>query len=199
MNKNYSVFELIVCILSLVALICGFLAPDTNAALTMVGILIFILLIIFHVYTPKIAGLSADNPKVKTMRRMNLLSMVLVAVCFGIMNWSSELPFVKDNQSIMELTFVIVVIIGLGNVAPKFPFNRYMGLRLPWTIRDEMTWKIAHRMLGYLTFPIVIIILIGGLLIDAEEFAKWGFIAWVAIPSLYSCYYYYLRISGKKQ
>lgn len=198
MNNNYSVLELIICILSFVLLICGFLAPDTNITSAIVGILIFILLIIFHVYTPKIAGLSVDNPKVKTMRRMNVLSMVLVAICFGIINWSSELPFVKDNQSIMDLTIIIVVIISIGNVAPKFPFNRYIGLRLPWTIRDEKTWKIAHSILGYLTFPIVIIILIGGLIVNTEEFAKWGFIAWVAIPSIYSCYYYYLRISGSK-
>ncbi len=198
MNKNYSVLELFVCILSFILLICGFFAPDTNTTSAVVGILIFILLIVFHVYTPKIAGLSADNPKVKTMRRMNVLSMVLVTMCFGIMNWSSKLPFVNDNQSIMELTIIIVVIIGIGNIAPKFPFNRYMGLRLPWTIRDEKTWKIAHNILGYLTFPIVIIILIGGLIVDTEEFAKWGFIAWVAIPSLYSCYYYYMRISGKR-
>lgn len=198
MNKNYSVFELIVCILSLIILICGFMSPDTNTTLNMIGILIFVLLIIFHVYTPKIANLSVDNPKVKTMRRMNVFSMALVAICFGVMNWSSELPFVKDNQRIMEFAIVIVVIIGIGNIAPKLPFNRYMGLRLPWTIRDEKTWKIAHRILGYLTFPIVIIILIGGLLIDTEEFAKWGIIAWVAIPSLYSCYYYYMRISAKK-
>jgi uncharacterized membrane protein len=198
MNKNYSVLELIVCILSFILLICGFLAPDTNTTSIIVGNLIFILLITFHVYTPKIAGLSVDNPKVKTMRRMNVLSIVLVTICFGIINWSSEVSFVKDNQNILELTIIIVVIIGIGNVAPKFPFNRYMGLRLPWTIRDEKTWKIAHSILGYLTFPIVIIILIGGLLVDTEEFAKWGFITWVAIPSLYSCYYYYMRISGKK-
>lgn len=198
MNKNYSVFELIVCILSLIILICGFMSPDTNTTLNMIGILIFILLIIFHVYTPKIANLSVDNPKVKTMRRMNVFSMVLVAICFGVMNWSSELPFAKDNQRSIEFAIIIVVIIGIGNIAPKLPFNRYMGLRLPWTIRDEKTWKIAHRILGYLTFPIVIIILIGGLLVDTEEFAKWGIIAWAAIPSLYSCYYYYMRITGKK-
>lgn len=198
MNKKYSVFELIVCILSLIVLICGFSAPNSNTTRNLLGVLLFILLIIFHVYTPKIANLSVDNPKVKTMRRMNVFSMILVAICFGIMNWSSELPFVKGNQRNMGFAIVIVVIIGIGNIAPKLPFNRYMGLRLPWTIRDEKTWKIAHRILGYLTFPIVIIIIIGGLLVDTEEFAKWGLIAWVAIPSLYSCYYYYLRISGRK-
>jgi uncharacterized membrane protein len=198
MNKNYSVFELVICILSLIVLIGGFFAPDTNTIRNMLGLLIFILLILFHVYTPKIANLSADNPKVKTMRRMNVFSMLLLTICFGIINWSSKLPFMKENQSLMELAIIIVVMIGLGNVAPKIPFNRYMGLRLPWTIRDEETWKIAHRLLGYLTFPIVIIILFGGLLVDAEEFAKWGIITWVAIPSLYSCYYYYLRISGRK-
>ncbi|ROR26332.1 SdpI/YhfL family protein [Mobilisporobacter senegalensis] len=197
MNKNYSVYELVICILSLIIVIGGFMAPNTNIILYMIGIFIFVLLIIFHVYTPKIANLSIDNPKVKTMRRMNVFSMVLVAFCFGIINWSSELPLIKENQSIMKFTIIIVVMIGIGNIAPKLPYNRYMGLRLPWTIRDEKTWKIAHRIVGYLTFPIVIIILIGGLLVDTEEFAKWGIIAWVAIPSLYSCYYYYMRILGK--
>jgi uncharacterized membrane protein len=198
MNKNYSVLELVVCILSLTVLISGFLAPDINTTRNILGILIFVLLILFHIYTPKIANLSADNPKIRTMRRMNVVSMILVAICFGIMNWSSELSFVKDNQSFIELTIIIVVMIGIGNVAPKLPFNRYMGLRLPWTIRDEKTWKVAHRILGYLAFPIVIIILIGGLMVNAEEFAKWGLIAWVVIPSIYSCFYYYMRISGKK-
>lgn len=113
MNKNYSVFELGVCTLSLIVLICGFLAPDTNTTRNLLGVLLFILLIIFHVYTPKIANLSVDNPKVKTMRRMNVFSMILVTICFGIMNWSSELPFVKDNQSSMEFVIVIVVIIGI--------------------------------------------------------------------------------------
>ncbi|SHJ69774.1 SdpI family protein [Parasporobacterium paucivorans] len=198
MNKNFRVYELIIGTLSFITLILGFFAPDTNITLIIIGIFIYVLLIIFHVNTPKIANLSADNPKVKTMRRMNVFSLVLVAICFGVINWSSEFPFLKDNQGIIEFAIVIVVIIGIGNIAPQLPFNRYMGLRLPWTIRDEETWKVAHRILGYLTFPIVIIILIGGLLVDTEEFAKWGLITWVAIPSLYSCYYYYLRISGKK-
>lgn len=35
-----------------------------------------------------------------------------------------------------------------GNLAPKLPFSRHTGLRLPWTAADEDTWIVAHRILG---------------------------------------------------
>lgn len=33
-----------------------------------------------------------------------------------------------------------------GNIAPKLPFNRYVGFRLPWTVTDEDTWIFTHRL-----------------------------------------------------
>ena len=86
----------------------------------------------------------------------------------------------------------------IGNTSPKLPFNRYMGLRLPWTIRDEETWRVAHRWLGYLTFPIIIIMLTAFLLgVKVNDVATYGIITWIAIPGIYSGWIYYKRMGGK--
>ncbi|GAA0738694.1 SdpI family protein [Clostridium oceanicum] len=198
MNKNYNKIDLIIFIFSLAILGLGFIAPHSNIVIGSIGILVYGSLILLHVYTPNIANLSIGNPKIKTMKRINIFSIVLLAICFTVLQWSQELSFVEKNQSLIGFVIAIAVILVIGNVAPKIPFNRYMGLRLPWTIRDESTWKVAHRLLGYLTFPIVIVMLVGGLMVDINQFAKWGIISWVVIPSAYS-YFYYTRMQKKSK
>ena len=74
-----------------------------------------------------------------------------------------------------------------GNIAPKLPFNKYMGLRLPWTTRDENTWKIANRLLGYLTFPLVLIMAILYFCFNKSDIILLiGIIFWIGIPAIYS-------------
>lgn len=62
-----------------------------------------------------------------------------------------------------------------------------MGLRLPWTTTDEKTWKIANRLLGYITFPLVFIMLILYFITEQSEWVLFiGFVIWVGIPTIYS-------------
>ena len=86
----------------------------------------------------------------------------------------------------------------IGNTAPKIPFNRYMGLRLPWTVRDESTWKVAHKLLGYITFPLVIILIIGSIFGDSIALIKYCLITWIIIPGAYSGWHYYMKIQGRR-
>src|SRR5690606_24631446 len=67
----------------------------------------------------------------------------------------------------------------------NIPFNRFIGLRLPWTIRDEDTWNIAHRLLGSITFPLIVLVLIGGLTGKPETFIKSGIFSWIAVTGGY--------------
>jgi len=80
-----------------------------------------------------------------------------------------------------------------GNLSPKIPFNRYLGLRLPWTINDEDTWKIAHKILGYLSFPIAIAMFILTLYFNLNTIVPACIVIWIIIPSLYSFLFYYKK------
>ncbi len=197
--KGYKSVQIFFFVISLVILALGFFAPKGNITATIIGLLAFGALIVLHIYTPQIAGLSADNPKVKTMRRLNYAFMVLMVVCFGAINWLPQITTLSaEAKNVLSIAFATVLMIVIGNIAPKLPFNRYMGLRLPWTVRDEQTWKVAHKLLGYLTFPLVAVMMIGCFFVNTIELIKWCIITWVAIPGLYSAWYYYGRMTGKK-
>jgi uncharacterized membrane protein len=198
MNVKYDIAQLSFGIISMLILGLGFISKDTNSTVVIIGLLAIIALIIFDVYTPQIAHLSAENPKVKTMRRLNRASMGLIAACFSLLNFMPEIktPTGKTGEMV-NIAIVAVVMVVIGNTAPKIPFNRYMGLRLPWTVRDEATWKIAHKILGYVTFPLVITMIFGSIFGNYLFFIKYCIIAWIAIPGLYSCWFYYMRLGGK--
>ncbi|WP_178390071.1 SdpI family protein [Faecalibaculum rodentium] len=38
-----------------------------------------------------------------------------------------------------------------GWICPKLSWNRYEGLRLPWTVSDPQTWALAHHILGWIS------------------------------------------------
>ncbi|BCN30520.1 hypothetical protein bsdtb5_18150 [Anaeromicropila herbilytica] len=184
-------FDLVICALSFVILGIGFFAPEKKLSLCISGLIVYVLLIMIHIYAPKIAHLSEDNPKVKTMRRFNFFLMVFLPLAFTTLNWISVSNIhYQKNEEFFELIMCVALIVVFGNIAPKIPFNRYMGLRLPWTVRDEMTWKAAHKLLGIITFPIAFIIVIGSLMVSPKDFMIGGLIAWIVIPSTYSLYYY---------
>ena len=59
-----------------------------------------------------------------------------------------------------EVMVVVVILLVLGIIAPRLPFNKHTGLRLPWTVQDEEAWNVAHRIIGYISIPVVLLYLI---------------------------------------
>lgn len=199
MERNYKFVKILFVVISLAILSLGFLIPEHNSLTILIGLLAFIGLMIFDIFTPQIAGLSKDNPKVKTMRRLNRAAMVLIILFFGIFEWvPSARDFIMKNEEITGMLIAAAIMIVIGNAAPKLPFNRYMGLRLPWTVRDEVSWRAAHKLMGYITFPLVIVLAIGSIFGNPEEFIKYCVLTWVIIPSVYSGWIYYQRMKGMK-
>ena len=88
-----------------------------------------------------------------------------------------------------------LLILWFGNAAPKLPFNRYTGLRLPWTIQDEGAWLVAHRTLGYLSLPTALFCFAGtAVRLPMEQWIKIWFmgplLVWIGIPAALSWLYF---------
>lgn len=81
-----------------------------------------------------------------------------------------------------------------GAVSPRLPFQRHTGLRLPWTVLDEPTWKLAHKILGMLALPITVLYVAVSLSckdVDAVARASVGaLLLYIAIPGLLSLIFY---------
>lgn len=178
-------------ITSLLILIGGFVLPKGNLTISIIGALAILSLVIFDIKASKIANLSEDNPKIKTMRNLNRLTIFIIIISSTLSQIKSSLE-PKTNE-ILLIGLCSIFIMFFGNLSPKIPFNRYMGLRLPWTIRDEDTWKVAHKILGYLSFPIAIAMFVSVFFINTKTVAMTGILTLIIIPSVYSLVFYYKK------
>ena len=131
------------------------------------------------------------------MRFLNRLTMFIIIICtiFTTLLPIKDLLSVKNNEIILVGLGAIFTMI-FGNLSPKIPFNRYLGLRLPWTIRDESTWKIDHRIVGYLSFPIAITMFISAFFFNIETVVTTCILTWIIVPSIYSLVFYYKKTKG---
>lgn len=179
-----SIFILDICIfgLSITALLIAFFKNLSNVNF-LIGAGLISLMGVAQTRMAVITNLSKDNPKVKTMRRMNRLTVILAVALYFV-------PLI-DNDFIVNIPtsfiFVVTIMLFTGNVSTKLPLNKYMGFRLPWTTTDEKTWKIANRLLGYITFPLVFIMLILYFITEQSELVLFiGLVIWVGIPTIYS-------------
>lgn len=195
--KNIDFTRGLFLITSLFILAAGFLIPESNLMASVVGALIIVSLVVFDIQAPKIAKLSESNPKIKTMRFLNRLTIFFVTTffIFAMLSPIENLLNSKTHE-ILIVGIVSIFIMIFGNLSPKIPFNRYLGLRLPWTIRDEDTWKIAHKILGYLASPVAIGMFASSFFFNIEKVSVTCILIWIIIPSIYSLIFYYKKIKA---
>ena len=165
----------------------GLLRPDSDMTALAIAIMSTLLLIILDIRVPAITNLTEDDPRVRSMRVVSRMSMtiILVSILFVTLFPQGQL----DRLLASGLVFIFMVT--LGKLSPDLPFNRYIGLRLPWTIRDREVWDIAHKVLGYVSFPIALLQLMIALIIESELVIPLAIAAWVIIPSIYSLMFCY--------
>ncbi len=161
---------------------------------------------------PNLAGLSnvsEDNPKVKSLKSVTIFTagylvvviLLVVAAEHGVLDRFAA--GMSENQrniasKLLMALLLAVPMVFFGNAAPKIPFNRYTGLRLPWTVRDEETWIVAHRVLGYISIPIAILLFANvttDMSLDTYVKFWWlgAVILWIAIPGVISGVFYYKK------
>ena len=152
-----------------------------------ISIALLLLCIGMYFLYPKLLNLSVENPKIKSIRRINIMSMILIIIFAHIHNIES----VKFSSVSIKFWLVIFIMIAVGNMAPKLPMNRYFGFRLPWTIRDDMTWRFAHKVLGYLAFLVAFLMIVSVYYgISEEKIINIGFGVWIIIPTVCSFVFY---------
>ncbi|WP_243110145.1 SdpI family protein [Clostridium perfringens] len=195
--KKFDFINIVFLITSLIILIGGFMVKESNLTISIIGAVVIFTLIIFDVNAPKIAKLSEGNVKIKTMRTLNRLTILIIIIgcMFSILS-PIKISLDPKTNEILLVGLCSIFIMFFGNLAPKIPFNRYMGLRLPWTVRDEDTWRVAHRILGYVSFPIGIVMFVLSFFFNVETIVVTGVLTWIIIPSIYSLVFYYKKIKG---
>lgn len=192
--KKFDFLRIIFGGVSALMLILGLTVKDSNKVSSIIGFIAVLVLIIFEMNTDKIFKLSKDNPKIKTIKSVTKLNIGLIILVALSMTLEPVKSIPKENLNMIITLVLALYIMSFGNIAPKIPFNRYLGFRLPWTVRDEETWRIAHRLLGYLSIPIGVFMIIASFYFNMEQVVLWSVALLILIPGIYSGYFYYKKM-----
>lgn len=118
-----------------------------------------------------------------------ILLIALIAVYLKGSNLINKL-----QEYYLAYIIEVIVLAFFGYIAPKIPYNRYVGLRLPWIVADESTWIYAHQLCRRITIPLItlgtILFIIAHLVFNNYHYmyniAVGLILVYVAIPSLAS-------------
>lgn len=118
------------------------------------------------------------------------VGLVVLSVLVG----TERVVFSQTQEKWLLVGLFSCLFLFFGAVSPRLPFQRHTGLRLPWTVLDEPTWNLAHKILGMLALPITVLYVAVSLScedVDAVAKASVGaLLLYIAIPGLLSLIFY---------
>ncbi len=156
-----------------------------------VGLILMIILILgVYINTPNILGLSKDNPKIKTVRNIQILFLIVVVGRVLIPLLGIDNLFLLEINDKIYIGINAVIIMYFGNLLPKISMYKNMELKNPWTVGDEKIWRKATKIFAYLSFLIAIAMFILSFYFDSSKVITICQFIWIVIPLLYLLNYY---------
>ncbi len=182
--------------LSFLSLILALTIKNEIVSILSIAICLLLSILILYRNLALLTSLTTDDMRIRILRITTIFNVIIFLVCV-ILSILIGLDLIKinaENEKLLAMSIISCVILFSGIISPKLPFTKHTGLRLPWTVQDEDTWNLAHRIIGYISFPIVILYIAATFSIDNFKTVTLGvMIAWIGIPGLLSLVYYFQK------
>lgn len=182
--------------LAFAAVVLSFIVKNAVGAIVVTAICCVAALIILYNNLGLLTAVTTDDLKLKPLKITTIFNITMITVCAAIA-LLVQIDFIKISENGEKFTAALIVsliIFFTGYIAPKLPFNRHTGMRLPWTVADEETWNVAHQVLGAITVPVGIVYI--GLVPFIENFEVLTcatVFLWIGIPGVISLIYFWRK------
>lgn len=153
-------------------------------------ILITILILGVYINAPNILGLSKDNPKVKTVRIIQILFLIVIIGRALLPLLGIDKLFSPEINEKISVGINAIIIMYFGNLLPKIPIYKDINIKNPWATGDERIWRKATKIFSYLSFLIAISMFILSFYFDSNKVTTICQFIWFLIPLLYLLNYY---------
>lgn len=147
-----------------------------------------------------LTSITTEDMRIKTLRITTIVNIVFLSlgIVLAVLTAADLITFTEHAERMFAMLLVACVIIFAGIVSPKLPFTRHTGLRLPWTVRDEDTWNLAHKIVGYISLPVALLYVACSLTIeDFEMVTLVAMLIWIGVPGGISYIYFWKKMHGK--
>lgn len=185
--------------LSFLSLLAMLIFKNKMIALVLSVICILAAAIMLYPNLAELTDISNDNPKIKTLKFVTIFDAVAVICCTvaALLIGTGSIEVTENGEKFFAACITAIIMLVLGNIAPKLPFSKHTGLRLPWTVVDEDTWVVAHRLVGYISIPLVLAyIACIPAISNFEALSMVVIILWIGIPGVFSYVFYHKKIRG---
>ena len=144
---------------SFLAMLIALLVENEIVSILLVEICTLVTVIVLYRNLALLTSITTDDLRIGTLRVTTFFNIGILAagIVFAILVAFDLITFSENGEKMFAMALVSCVIFFAGIVSPKLPFSRHTGLRLPWTVQDEDTWNIAHRIVGYISLPVVLL------------------------------------------
>ena len=186
-NKKEFILLILCLIMILTCIFIPTVISNTILMSSIIGIVVIIALGYFTLNIHKLTNISKDNKKLKVVKTLNYFIINLIPV---IIIFTSLFKIKMPNEELISIIIILLIMMS-GVFFKNFPYNRHIGLRLPWTVRDESTWIIAHKILALISMPLALLTYIATIYFDIEISLTVGIISWILIPSIISGIHFY--------
>lgn len=190
-------------LLSFLSLAVSLGVNNEIVSLTLFGACILGTVIVFYRNLTLLTGTAATSAQLRAVRVVTIFNVVLIAALFVLiaLHQNGVVTLSEERTKPLVIVCIVVVMLFFGFISPKLPFNRYTGLRLPWTVQNEETWNVAHKILGYLSLPLALlylaVCLTAGDLIDLGIVTMCTLLLWIGIPGVLSLIFFWKKVHGK--
>lgn len=170
---------------SFLAMLIALLVENEIASILLAGVCTLAAVIVLYRNLALLTSVTTDDLRTGILRVTTFfnIGILLAGIAFALLVAFDVITFSENGEKMFAMALVSCVILFAGIVSPKLPFSRHTGLRLPWTVQDEDTWNIAHRIVGYISFPVVLLYIACTWTISNFEIVTLcTMIVWLGIP-----------------
>lgn len=173
-----------------------------NALLSVVlsGVCMLLAVLILYRNLALLTSITTDDLRIRTLRITTIFSVSILAlgIIMAILTATDVITFTEYGERMFAMLLVACIMIFAGIVSPKFPFTRHTGLRLPWTVSDEETWNLAHKIIGYISLPVALLYVACSLTIENFEMVTLAaMLVWIGIPGGISYIFFWKKMHGR--
>lgn len=193
----------VILLLSFGTLIAALTVKIELLSLLLAGACMLAMLAILYRNLTLFTGAAADKAGIGALRAATIFDAVvlLLVLTVAALDKTALAALSEDGERLLAAVIMCGIMLFGGFISPRLPYNRHTGLRLPWTVRDEDTWNVAHRVLGYISLPMTMLYLAAALTVRNADAAAAAatvcFILWIGIPGLVSYIFFWKKLHGK--
>lgn len=186
--------------LSFLAMLSAMVVKNQAVSLLLIAGCLLAALTVLYRNLALLTGPAAEESGLSPLRIVTVfdIAVLILAAAAILLGRASLLPLSGDGEKNLAMALVAAVMLFGGWISPRLPFNRHTGLRLPWTVSDEETWRVAHRTLGVISLPIALLYLAAAwTTVYFEAATLTAMLLWIGIPGGLSLAFYWKKYHGK--